>query len=647
MRLNPSKCAFEVQSGKFLGFIVSERGIEASPDKIEALINMRLPKNLNETQQLAGRVAALGSPSLLKRLEKGDVLYAYLAVSQQAVSAFLIKDEEAVRHPIYYVSRALRGAEAKYPRIELLAFALVVEARKLHPYFQAHAVKVLTEAPLAKILRKPDCTGRLIGWSIKLSEFDIEYEPRKAIKGQAMVDFVAEFLGFPQEEVIAPTGKPWVLFIDGSSCRTGGGMGIHLLSPDGQEQYYMVTLAFKVTNNEVEYEALLAGLSVAAQIWAIEVDARSDSQVVVNQVLGVYAAKGEKLKKYLARVWEVRDLFSYFAITQIPRVDNEVADRLARAALGEEEVPLPWPVERRVVEVPAMGVEVGVLGSSTPDWVSSIVEYLDGGKLSKAREEARKIKKRAARFPLIDGILYKRGFSVPLLRCISAQEAQYVLAEIHEGIYGNYSGGRTLARKAVRASYYWPNALRDTREFAKRCAKCQTYAPIPHAPPEELASVTTPWSFTQWGVNLVGPFQPGKCGVKFMIVVDYFTKWAETEPLATITGKAVKKFLWKNVVYRFGIPHSSVTDNGHQFDSDHYREWMLELMHAEEINKPAAKKLTRTDITHSESRSNAAHASFLWKAGTHRIYHAGRSTLQEKNGRHRGLFGFSFCIEAR
>ncbi|XP_042962726.1 uncharacterized protein LOC122297003 [Carya illinoinensis] len=389
MRLNPWKCAFEVQSRKFLGFIVSERGIEASLDKIEAITNMKPPKNLNKTQRLAGRVAALE-----------------------------------------------------------------VAARKLRPYFQAHVVKVLTEAPLVKILRKLDCTGRLIGWSIKLSEFDIEYEPMKAIKGQAMADFLVEFSDFPQEEVITPSGKLWILFIDGLSCRVGGGLGIHLLSPDGQEWYYMVTLAFKVMNNEVEYEALITGLSVAAQIGATEVEARSDSQVVVNQVLGLYATKGEKLKKYLGRVWEICDLFSYFAITQIPRADNEVADRMARATSGGEEVPLPWPVERRVIDVPAVGIEVGVLGSRAPDWANSIVDYLDEGRLPEAKKETRKIKKRVARFLLIDGILYKRGFSVPLLRCISAQEAQHVLAETHEGICGNHNGGRTLARKAVRAGYY-------------------------------------------------------------------------------------------------------------------------------------------------------------------------------------------------
>lgn len=106
----------------------------------------------------------------------------------------------------------------------------------------------------------------------------------------------------------------------------------------------MATMAFKVTNNEVEYEALVAGLSIAAKMGATEVEVKSYSQIVVNQVLGLYATKGEKLKKYLERVWEARDHLSYFSITQIPRAENEVVDRLARVALGMDEAPLPWQV---------------------------------------------------------------------------------------------------------------------------------------------------------------------------------------------------------------------------------------------------------------------------------------------------------------
>ncbi|XP_042974620.1 uncharacterized protein LOC122306253 [Carya illinoinensis] len=430
MRLTPAKYAFGIQSGKSLGFIVFKRGIEASPDKIEVILNMKLPKSLNETQRLAGRVGTLGR-FIGRSTDKCLPLFpSTVKVSPHALSTVLVKEEEAAQHPIYYVSQ-------KVPTI-----------------LPSPHSKGAQETPLAKVLRKPDSTCRLIGWSIELSEFDLEYESRKAVKGQALTNFVAEFLGFPQKETIEPLKKRWVLFIDDSSCSEGGGLGVHLLSPDSQGRYYMATLAFKVTNNETEYEALIAGLSVASQMRVTEVEARSDSQVVVNQVLGLYATKCEKLKKYLARVWKICDLFSDFTITQIPRGDNEVTNKLARVAFEVEEVSLSWQVEMKVIEIPAVGIEVGILGSNTPEWASRIVEYLEEGKLPETREEARRIKRKTTRFQLINEVLYKRGFSAPLVQCISTQEAQYILAEIHEGICRNHFGRRTLARKAVWAEYY-------------------------------------------------------------------------------------------------------------------------------------------------------------------------------------------------
>ena len=221
MKLNLSKCAFGVYSGKFLGFMVSQRGIEANPDKIKAILEMQPPKNTKEVQRLTGRIAALNrfmsrstdkylpffktlkkafewtdecqrafeelkkylaEPPLLSPSKQGEELYLYLAVSPTAVSSALIREEEKRQMPVYYTSKALRGAEERYPPMEKLAFALVTAARKLCPYFQAHTIVLLTNHPLRKAMSKPDAAGRLIQWSIELSEFDIDYRPRIVIK---------------------------------------------------------------------------------------------------------------------------------------------------------------------------------------------------------------------------------------------------------------------------------------------------------------------------------------------------------------------------------------------------------------------------------------------------------------------------------
>ncbi|KAM1990292.1 hypothetical protein ACFX15_031564 [Malus domestica] len=186
MRLNPNKCAFGVSSGKFLGFIISQRGIEANPEKIKAIIDMKESVTSKDIQSLTGKVAALtrfiskatdrcapffkaikGSKKyitwtdeyaeafknlkdymskahLLSKPEVGDTFIIYLSISASAVSFILIRKDGNVEWPVYYASKALQDAETRYSNIEKLALALVMSARKLHPYFQSHFIIVLT-----------------------------------------------------------------------------------------------------------------------------------------------------------------------------------------------------------------------------------------------------------------------------------------------------------------------------------------------------------------------------------------------------------------------------------------------------------------------------------------------------------------------
>jgi hypothetical protein len=198
MKLNPSKCVFGVSSGKFLGFMVFQRGIEANPDKIKAVLEMTPPRTTKEVQSLTGRVAALNrfvsratdkclpffktlrkafiwtddcqkafeelkryltSPPLLSPSQQGETLSLYLAVSPTAVSSTLIREDGGTQLPVYYISKAFQGAEERYPAMEKLALALVTAARKLRPYFQSHKIIVLTNHPLRKAMNKPDAAG--------------------------------------------------------------------------------------------------------------------------------------------------------------------------------------------------------------------------------------------------------------------------------------------------------------------------------------------------------------------------------------------------------------------------------------------------------------------------------------------------------
>ena len=115
----------------------------------------------------------------------------YLAVTTHAVSSALVREEGRVQKPVYYTSRALREVEGRYPQIEKLAFALITASRKLRHYFQAHVINVMTDHQLKKAMNKLEATRRLIQWAI--AKFDIKYQPRHAIKAQALTNFIAEF----------------------------------------------------------------------------------------------------------------------------------------------------------------------------------------------------------------------------------------------------------------------------------------------------------------------------------------------------------------------------------------------------------------------------------------------------------------------
>ena len=146
--------------------------------------------------------------------------------------------------------------------MEKLALALVIATQKLRPYFHSHPIRVLTNYPLRQVLQKPDASGRLLKWPIELSQFEIEFQLRPAIKGQALVDFIAEFSHMPSERPeegmrpSVPQVPKWGLYVDGSSNDGGLGAGLILVSPEGHWINCAIKFGFKASINEVEYEAL-------------------------------------------------------------------------------------------------------------------------------------------------------------------------------------------------------------------------------------------------------------------------------------------------------------------------------------------------------------------------------------------------------
>ena len=145
------------------------------------------------------------------------------------------------------------------------------------------------------------------------------------------------------------------------------------------------------------------------------------------------------------------------------------------------------------------------------------------------------------------------------------------MREVHEGICGNHSRSRSLVHKLVRVGYYWPTIQAGAEAYIKACNKCQRFSNIIRQTTEELAPMTAPWPFTQWELDIIGPFPTAVQQLKFLVVgIDYFTKWVEAEALATITEKNIRSFVWRCIICRFGIPKVLVPDNGKQFDNDSF-----------------------------------------------------------------------------
>ncbi|CAA0816695.1 Uncharacterized mitochondrial protein AtMg00860, partial [Striga hermonthica] len=205
MKLNPNKCAFGVRAGRFLGYIVTEKGIEVNKDKVQAILDMAPPKNVREVQVLTGRIAGLSrfiaraaersfpffkllkkkafqwndeaqmafeklkeflsELPLLTKPEPGDELVLYISVGIFSLSSVLLREVEGAQQPIYYTSRVLQGAEARYSEVEKAALTLVVTARKLRPYFLNHVIIVRTNFQLGETLGRPTVSGRLVKWA--------------------------------------------------------------------------------------------------------------------------------------------------------------------------------------------------------------------------------------------------------------------------------------------------------------------------------------------------------------------------------------------------------------------------------------------------------------------------------------------------
>ncbi|RVW47932.1 Transposon Tf2-12 polyprotein [Vitis vinifera] len=432
MKLNPSKCAFGVSAGKFLGFMISQRGIEVSPDQVKAVIETPPPRNKKELQRLTCKLVALGR--FIARFTDELRLF-FLAIrkagthgwtdncqnaleriKQWAISAVLFRcPSPKEQKPVYYVSRALADVETRFNWANAT---------------MGHRIERIWNRIPTQIIQKRPSNGRL------RARIFTKTQPAPRISEQEW----------------------WTLRVDGASRSSGSGVGLLLQSPTGEHLEQAIRLGFSASNNEAEYEAILSGLDLALALSVSKLRIYSDSQLVVRHVQKEYEAKDSRMARYLAKVRSTLQQFTEWTIEKIKRADN--------GALT------PWP---------------NISGQA-----------------------------------LYPKILNKRTKSGNMRK----------------------SYGRTIpAHRAHSQGYYWPTMKKDAAAYVQKCDKCQRYAPIPHMPSAALKSVSGPWPFAQWGMDIVGPLPAAPAQKKFLLVAtDYFSKWVEAEAYASIKDKDVTKF---------------------------------------------------------------------------------------------------------
>jgi hypothetical protein len=326
--LNPEKCVFRVRQGKILGYLVSHRGIEANPTKIQAIIIMTPSQSARDVQRLRGRLAALNrfisksterslpflktlcgakdfawgpeQVAAFKSLKKHLSDLATLASPDPSVPLLIyIAASPCAVSPVYYVSEVLTASKCNMTELEKISYAVFMASRKLHHYFEALKVRVTSDRGLGELFQNPEASVRIAKWAAELSGYHITFEPRTAIKSQVLVDFIVDWTGPTRQQEESPE-KVWTIHCDGAWCHAGTGAATIITSPTGVKYRYGARLSFtlesdRCTNNIAEYEVVILGLRKLRALGVTTCIIRTDSKLVAGQVEKEYSAKDPAL----------------------------------------------------------------------------------------------------------------------------------------------------------------------------------------------------------------------------------------------------------------------------------------------------------------------------------------------------------------
>uniref|UniRef100_A0A2N9GXX6 Integrase catalytic domain-containing protein n=1 Tax=Fagus sylvatica TaxID=28930 RepID=A0A2N9GXX6_FAGSY len=563
LKMNPLKCAFGVSAGKFLGFLVHNRGIDVDPAKASAIATMKAPTSHKELKSFLGRLS--------------------------------------------YIRRFIPGLAA--------ATAIFMPLMKKGVPFVCpwQTTAFYTWLPIVK---------QLGAWWPQEDEEGTEKANLLSIKSQAIADLLAQFPGEDSSsishEVPGEIGEAlladladstWTLKFDGSSTSSSSGAGIVLTREDGETIAKSFKLDFSCSNNASEYEAYITGLVIAHEMGIKHLRVIGDSNLIICQTKVSF--EGSKVDITIdKRSMPITDLLKEKFKEQ--NLDAEDWRTPIRAKLmspegvadlkvlkdyvliaGDLYRRLPGGVLARCVSLQEAAkklTEVHERNSAhscqhqhesdqvyatfvSSDWRTPFLEYLIENVLPQTSQAATRLKKLATRYFVEGGILFRKGFHGDPLRCLSLAESQTVMKEAHSGECGEHQGKKRLYQLLLTLGYYWPTMKKDTADFVKSCHTCQLQANLIHTHPTSLQNMATPWPFHTWGLDLIGPINPSSGGcIWILVATEYFTKWVEAIPLRKATGAAVANFIREHIITRFGIPHKIISDNGTPFVNKNVKE---------------------------------------------------------------------------
>jgi ribonuclease HI len=369
------------------------------------------------------------------------------------------------------------------------------------------------------------------------------------------------------------TAEVWRMYFDGSLKLQGAGAGILFIAPRGEQLKYALQLLFPASNNAAEYEALIHGLNIVISLGIKRLMVYGDSLVVISQINKEWDCSNDSMGKYCTVVRKLEDKFKGLEFHHVERDRNTAADVLSKLGSSRTQV-LPRVFVQEVLH-PSISLdrvkECNILSQpELDDWREPIIRYIKNEEEPDDKNVVERIARQSAHYTLIGETLYRRGASGVLMKCILSATGKQLLDEVHAGQCEVHAASRTLVGKVFKSGFYWPTTKSDAVELVQRCEACQYLSKQQHLPAQQLQTIHVTWPFACWGLDMIGPFKKAQGGYTHVLVaIDKFTKWIEFKSIASLTSAKAVEFI-QDIIFRFGIPNSIITDLGSNFTSSEF-----------------------------------------------------------------------------